>query len=264
MMSAGEQAAGKVTAMLMMAGASAIDGAKIVAKLRRQYPAECGDAQLVPNPTPGTTNMIVVAGHIIAVLRRDQALPDGWQAVAQRTAHWPEAEAVCAGHTAHVILAPMGEVRSMLAASRLLTAIAGAIVATHPGAVLAVLWNSSVLNSAPAWLERSPAAFAAYPNYPHTLWVAMRLFKDRSFGVVSEGLGRFVGREIEMTGDALLPLVERAEGLAAYLIEKGLVLRDGSTFGASEAERFAVRLRKSSRFAGLDVIAADLGALAAL
>ncbi|WP_245524151.1 DUF4261 domain-containing protein [Methylobacterium nonmethylotrophicum] len=48
--------------------------------------------------------------------------------------------------------------------------------------------------------------------------------------------------------------LERAQGLAAYLSEKGPVLKDGSTFGISETERMPVRLLTSQRFPGLPVI----------
>ncbi len=66
----------------------------------------------------------------------------------------------------------------------------------------------------------------------------------------------FVGRELELIGPRgrLKLLVERAHGLATYLIQNGPVLRDGSTFGVSETDQIAVRLCESERFKGLAVI----------
>jgi hypothetical protein len=63
-------------------------------------------------------------------------------------------------------------------------------------------------------------------------------------------------------GEALLlelgRVVQRAQGLAMYLIQNGLVLKDGDTFDAPNAEGFTVRLGDSERFRGLAVIAANL------
>jgi hypothetical protein len=50
----------------------------------------------------------------------------------------------------------------------------------------------------------------------------------------------------------------RAHGAVTYLVQNGPALKDGSTFGVSETERIAVRLRKSERFKGLAVIAGSL------
>ncbi len=57
----------------------------------------------------------------------------------------------------------------------------------------------------------------------------------------------------------LLPqLPQRAQGLVAYLIQNGMVMKDGDTFGISATQHIAIRLRESERFNRMPVIAATL------
>jgi Domain of unknown function (DUF4261) len=72
------------------------------------------------------------------------------------------------------------------------------------------------------------------------------------------GLRSFVGREIELEGQAsqLKSVLLAARGLAAYLLMSAAPLRDGDTIGASEDERIKVQLKDSDRFGGLPIIAA--------
>jgi hypothetical protein len=42
-------------------------------------------------------------------------------------------------------------------------------------------------------------------------------------------------------------------GLAVYLVEHGLVVKDGDTFGRDSHERFTIRHKNSDRFEGLPI-----------
>lgn len=70
------------------------------------------------------------------------------------------------------------------------------------------------------------------------------------------GLSAFAEREIEFeTHKLTLPtLVNKVDGLAVYLVEHGLVVKDGDTFGRDSRERFSARYQASDRFEGLPVL----------
>jgi hypothetical protein len=119
-----------------------------------------------------------------------------------------------------------------------------------------VVWRSKVARSAKLWLEMSGRSFAAFPDYPFTLWVDVLPFRSGAMiGAVTMGLAEFAGREIEFeTGKLDLPaVIDKVAGLAVYLVEHGAVIKDGDTFGGDEREHFRVRYENSVRFAGLPV-----------
>jgi hypothetical protein len=70
------------------------------------------------------------------------------------------------------------------------------------------------------------------------------------------GLSAFAGREIEFeTHKLTLPtLIDKVDGLTGYLVEHGLVVKDGDTFGRDSRERFSARYMGSDRFEGLPVL----------
>jgi hypothetical protein len=215
---------------------------------------------------PGRTGATVLsfAGAIVAVMQIDMPLPDGWQAAVQRAVrYWPEAEAVFKRHRAHLVVG-VGESEDRLHVARVIAAVAGAVAAACP-ACTGMLWALTVANSSKAVTEQSRSAFAPYPDFPTSLWVSMhpfRISEPLGVGVVTMGLKNFIGREIELDGQAsqFKSVVTTAHGLATYLLQHGAKVRDGDTIGASENERILVRLVDSRRFNGLPVIAASLPA----
>jgi hypothetical protein len=249
------------TVMLLLAQPLTIDSQLLFKTLCSRYKKSDGTEPLVSVANA----MVSFAGIIIAIPTLPQALPDGWRELASpgRTPHWPTALEACAPHRAHMVLSIMGEQPNMLQATRVLTAVAGAIAALYPDQVLAGLWGAKTLNSREVWEKLSVLSFVPYPKLPNSLWVSQHPFKDEKTGgpgVLTLGLDRFVGRELELVGQGsdLKSLLDRAFGLTAYLIQNGAVLKDGSTFGISENERIAVTLKDSDRFSGLPVIAASL------
>jgi hypothetical protein len=252
------------TTMMLLDRPVAIDKARLIETLRTLYPADCGDA-VAPGDgdQPARTALLGVGGQMVALLSVDASLPEGWRQIAERSIHWPDAVKVASTHQAHLIISVMGRDQDPLARARLITAVAGAFVAAYPERVLAGLWGTKVINSAETWARRSPDAFKPYPHLPTSLWVSQHPFRDKETGgagILTQGLSRFVGRELELTAPAsdLKLLLDRAFGLTTYLIQNGPVLKDGSTFGISETEQIAVRLVESARFGGLPVISGFL------
>src|SRR5262249_16705532 len=106
--------------------------------------------------------------------------------------------------------------------------------------------------------DLSRSAFAPYPDFPSGLWVSMHPFQDPDslVGVLTMGLSNFIGREIELEGEAsqLEALLTTAHGVATYLLQDGVELRDGDTVGASATERIPIRFMESRRFEGLPLL----------
>lgn len=207
-------------------------------------------------------SLLRFAGMMVSVMSVGAPLPRDEGLITRASASWPEAPAAFQQSTAHLIVAVMGQQDQPLATARVTTAVAGALVAVVPDA-LGVIWGGGVASPAQYWAEKSKSAFAPFPHSPSVLWVSMHPFRDErtgGVGVLTYGLNRFVEREVELIGAAadLRRLVELAGGLAGYLVEKGPVLKDGSTFGISETERMPVRLCTSERFPGLPVISGSV------
>jgi uncharacterized protein DUF4261 len=213
----------------------------------------------------GKSAMVLsLAGFLVAVMQFDVPLPDGWQMAARRAAiHWPDAETTFRRHRAHYRVSVMGESENRLQASQVITALVGAIVATHRSCS-GVLWDLTVANSSQVASEFSRSAFAPYPDFPTGLWVGTHPFRDRGaprIGVVTSGLRSFIGREVELEAPAsqLKSALTTVRALVAYLLQQDRRLLDGDTIGATADERIPVRLRDSRHFKGLPVIAASLG-----
>src|SRR4051812_27874613 len=183
---------------------------------------------------------------------------------ARASGYWPEAQARAAARRGrgHIIITPTGMPTSRLQTTRILTAVAAAVIASTPEC-RAVVWDGRMVRSAEAWLQLSESAFVRYPDYPITGWIDIVPFRSGAMlGAVTMGLSGFVGREIEFetANWDIGNVLEKVAGLAAYLIEYGDVVRDGHTIGCSQEERLTVRHTTSTRFPGLPVLHAADGA----
>ena len=196
----------------------------------------CGDQEVVVMSMPAP----IGAGHGM------------WS---RATVIWPEAKAVAARHQGHVIVSTLSRERQ-LPAIRITTAVVGALIAATPECC-AVVWSDQVARSAKLWLAESCRTFAAFPDYPFTLWLDVLPFRSGDLiGAATKGLAAFVGREIEFEAAKLdlRAVIDNVAGLAVYLVEHGAVIKDGDVFGgADEPGRFRVRYANSTRFPGLPV-----------
>ncbi|TDX60940.1 uncharacterized protein DUF4261 [Methylosinus sp. sav-2] len=229
----------------------------------RRHP---GVAVSVPenNRTGEHDPLLLCDGGVVAIMSVMSPLPRDEGLLARASAIWVNSSQEFDRQRTHLIVSVMESKKDRLAVARVITAVVGGLLATTPGC-LGVVWGSKLANPAARWLQMSEAAFAPYPDFPTALWIGFHPFQDErtgGVGVLTQGLANFVGRELELVGpvSAFKSVLERAHGLATYLVQNGLVLEDGSTFGVSETERIVVRLCMSERFPGLAVIAGSLAA----
>jgi hypothetical protein len=161
----------------------------------------CGDQEIVVMSMPAP----IGAGHGL------------WSRAATI---WPEAKAVAAQHRGHVIVSTVSRERQ-LPAIRIITAVVGALIAATPECC-GVVWSDQVARSAKLWLAESRRSFAAFPDYPFTLWLDVLPFRSGAMiAAVTKGVAAFAGREIEFeTAKLDLPaVIDRVAGLAVYLVE---------------------------------------------
>jgi Domain of unknown function (DUF4261) len=258
-----EDAMDRPMAFVLLDRPVAPDMAAVVAAIVRRHP---GTPASVPGEAkPGQRNdspLLLCAGEFVVVMSMPAPVPRDDGVIARAAAAWPQARATFDRHRAHLIVSTLGTSEHPLRLARPVTAVVGALIAAVPGC-LGVVWGQ-VAHPAERWLGMSRAAFAPYPEFPFKLWVGIHPFGyGSSVGAVTSGLAAWVGREVEFEGDGLdlSKIVDKVAGLAAYLIERGSVIGDGETFGASGDERIQVHHAMSNRFSGLPVLLATAGAV---
>jgi len=193
--------------------------------------------------------------EFVAVMSMPAPIPEDSGLWSRAATTWPEGKAVAARHRGHLIVSVLGQNQQPLSAARLTTAVTGALIATMPQCC-GVVWNGKVARSADLWLDMSIQSFAPFPDYPSSLWFDMLPYRSGAgIGAVTTGLSAFAEREIQFETRklTLATLISKVDGLAAYLVEHGPVVKDGDTFGRDDRERFAVRYKNSDQF-GLPVL----------
>jgi Domain of unknown function (DUF4261) len=247
------------SALIVLDAAANVGAGALSRALNERYPST---PIAVPGDEQTSANLVLLSGVMVALLQIDVRLPDGWQSPAkQAVVHWPEAETAFNRHRAHIVVSVVGGDHDRLHAARIITAVDGTIMAIQPRSS-GVLWDLAVGHSSQVFADLSLWAFAPYPDFPTALWVSLHPFRAEGSqaGVITHGLSRFIGREIELEGPAsqFKSMVGMVRGLATYLLRGDPAIRDGDTFGESEAERIRVHFKVSHRFAGLPIIAAAL------
>jgi hypothetical protein len=228
-----------------------------------QSPLSGSPAEVVSLPQqigqgPAQSPLICLGGENIAVMNVPSPLSrDPREEVWVRAATtWRHAPSVVSGHRAHVLVATLGRLEPLREA-RVITSVVGGVLDAVQGCS-AVMWAGRVVRPASLWRDQSRAAYATYPNYPILLWIDIAPWRTTSgMDAVTIGLSSFVGREIEFEMGRLNPsdALNQVAALAGYLIEHGNVIKDGDTFGGSEAERIRVRHAVSKRLGGAADIA---------
>jgi Domain of unknown function (DUF4261) len=225
----------------------------VVAAIQARHP---GTAVDLPDGQGAASLLIRCAGEIIVVMNIQAPLPRDERVLSTASILWPEARSAFDRHRAHLIVTTMREDLHPLTAARIKTAVVGGLIASTPGC-LGVVWGSRVAHPAQRWLDLSRDAFAPYPQFPFMLWIGIHPFRDGpTTGAITYGLSSLVGREIEFEGNELASIIDKVAGLAAYLIERGSMIPEGHTFGASETERFKVQHTTSRRFNNTPVLLA--------
>lgn len=194
--------------------------------------------------------------ELVAVMSMPAPIPEDPGLWSRASATWPQGKAIAARHRGHLIVSVLGQNQRPLPTARLTTAVIGALIATMPQCC-AVVWNGKVARATDLWLDMSSRSFAPFPDYPASLWVDILPFRsDAGIGAVTMGMSAFAEREIEFETRnlTLATLIEKVDGLAVYLVEHGLVVKDGDTFGRDSRERFLVRYKNSDQFGSLPVL----------
>lgn len=211
--------------------------------MRQRHP-ELSWAPGLPGPNWPRSPFILCDKRIVIVMPVEAPLPGDEEMWARAATTWPEAREVAARQRAHVIVSLMGESESKLDDAKIVTAVVGGLIAVT-AAACGVVFCGWVARSSQTWLEMSARTFARYPDYPFLLWIDVTPFQSdaQSGGVLTCGLARFTGREIEaevptLSGPSLL---RRVAGLAGYMLEHGDLIKDGDTIDDDDAERVNVQ-----------------------
>jgi hypothetical protein len=253
-----EQSTSRLIACVLLDAPTLVNEVSVITAFRARHPDIPIELAASREAGKGAALTVRCDGELIVVMSVPLPLPrEEWERPSLRAAaQWSDAPAVFARHGAHLVVATLTEPSDRLQAARSMAGVIGALIAAVPGC-RGVFWQSLVSHSAAAWLEASRDAFAPYPAFPYPLWVSLHVHRDGGWiGVISFGLSSFVGREIELEpqdADRARAL-QKAAGLAVYLMQHGAVLKDGDTFGATETERIRVRHVTSRRVPGLAVL----------
>jgi hypothetical protein len=253
-----EQSTSRLIACVLLDAPTLVNEVSVITAFRARHPDIPIELAASREAGKGAALTVRCDGELIVVMSVPLPLPrEEWERPSLRAAvQWADAPAVFARHGAHLVVATLTEPSDRLQAARCMAGVIGALIAAVPGC-RGVFWESQVSHSAAAWLEASRDAFAPYPAFPYPLWVSLHVHRDGGWiGVISFGLSSFVGREIELEpqdADRARAL-QKAAGLAVYLMQHGAVLKDGDTFGATATELIRVRHVTSKRMPGLAVL----------
>lgn len=253
-----EPTARRLIAYVLLDVPAPISEAPVIAAFCARHPNIPIESAANPDAGRGAAITVRCDGELLVVMSVPTPLPkEDWERPSLRTSvQWAEAPSVFARHRAHFVVATLAEPSDRLHAARCMAGVIGALIAAVPGC-RSVFWESLVAHSAAAWLEASRDAFVPYPAFPYPLWVSLHVHRDGGWiGVISFGLSSFVGREIELEpqDEDIDDMLQKAAGLAVYLMQHGAVLKDGDTFGATATDRLCVRHVASKRVPGLAVL----------
>jgi hypothetical protein len=250
--------------ILFLAQPTTFNHDKIVASLRQRHPEH---DWAMPPERQGEhgCSALFMSGQIVGIMSIPTRGPDdGWREVAKASSSWPEALKVCEQHQAIALIVATGQPGDLMTPARIATAVAGALVASHPGAALGGHWkNAYVLNKAEAWDRLAQHAFEPAPDIPASLWVSRFLIRQAPSGgsvVLTRGLDKFIDREVEVIGssDQTAAMMKRAKSLTQYLLQHGMVVNDGDTVDLSETEHLLVRVGTARDMEDLPVVSVTL------
>ncbi|MBN2211894.1 MAG: DUF4261 domain-containing protein [Sedimentisphaerales bacterium] len=158
---------------------------------------------------------------------------------------WPEATAVMEKHTAHLIVAVLGEKETKMERVVLVTHLMAGCIQAYDAA--GVYWgDGTVVHEPQAFLDMAKKASVDDP--PVMLWCEFRVQKnvDGTMNIITTGLDAFGRMEIEILEsrrdfDDLMTL---ATG-TAWILLKGEVIADGDTIGSDTQMKIKTSHEKS-------------------
>jgi hypothetical protein len=158
---------------------------------------------------------------------------------------WPNAESALNTHKAHTILTVSGE-RSRVDLSTILTQVTATVLSTCRSS-LGVFWCNSVK------FIRKDIAIAIAEEVmpvepPMDLWVDLNVcYADGSSKGYTKGLDELDLMDFEVLSAPLSKkeLYQRLLDYSYYLVDNGLVIKDGNTIGSNEKEKILCVYAKS-------------------
>ncbi len=155
--------------------------------------------------------------------------------------YWPEASEALRDHQAHVLVVLVPKASDRVDAALSLSRVVAAVTACSEAA--GVLWGGGGSVHAPEPFVEVVKK-TSRESLPLQLWVAFGVHRedDGTHSLYTSGLGEFGHMEIEVAGSRLEPreLIDRVFNIALYVVDKGVVLQDGETIGASDAEKIEI------------------------
>jgi len=174
---------------------------------------------------------------------------------------WPEAAAEMQRHQQHVIVTVRGDGKP-IEAMHVLTQATVALIDACDDAIGVFWFHSEMVTSAPQFCEIACEFVPKSPPLP--LWVNVVVSKqsDGSLRGATKGLAALGLMEFESQNSPEPPeeFLGRLLGLSAYVIENGLIIKDGDTIGESERERIKVTYAPSAFGAEGNVMRLDYAA----
>ena len=185
------------------------------------------------------TAVFTVNGTMIAVSLMPAPVPNGEvEQYAPANYTWPEAAEVSSRHTAHLLIAVMGNEKDPVGAGKLFTAVAASCL-VQPN-VLGIYTSGTVLS--PDYFLRT-AKDLKDGQLPIMSWVFVFLYRGKQgFCGYTIGLETFGREELEVLDSSHQPseILPFLYDICSYLISGDVYLRDGETIGSSAEEKLPI------------------------
>jgi hypothetical protein len=182
----------------------------------------------------------------IAIIRAPISL-EALEGPCQTSILWPDAKKEIEKHKFHLIATVSSDELSEIELSTLLTKVTAALMAVTPGAIGVYWGNSTMVIPKNLFIDFAIEVLPEGP--PIHIWVDFRVGKgekNNSSGFTT-GLASLGLMEIEAVNspETVPELRDRLTGIADYLIENGLVIKDGDTVGEDDNDKIKVMYEES-------------------
>ena len=181
-------------------------------------------------------------GDTVAVSLMPQPVPwSDLEGPCREAWYWPQAAEALRDHRSHVLVVLVPKASQRIDAALSLTRVVAAVTASSQA--VGVLWGGGGLVHSPeSFVE--VARKTSRESLPLQLWVAFGIHReeDGAHSLYTSGLEEFGHMEIEVAHSRRDPraLIDRVFNVALYVLDKGAVLQDGETLGASDDEKIEI------------------------
>jgi hypothetical protein len=214
---------------------------------------------IVGHDNEETASVAKIPGGMVALAHMPAPIPPGDLAKPTAVAwHWPDAADAIASHKSHVIVHAKSSALDMIDVRLLATKLAASVIAVADG-IGVYVGDAMLVRAGADYL--SEAAGASRESLPILSWIGFNLVgEDEGFSAYTTGMSSFGLLELEVLRNKRPPaeIVGTLVDLVTYQLSTGNVIRDGDTFGESEADRTIVRNRAATFIPGSTVAGVEL------